>query len=60
MIVVDTTVWVDFLAGRTDEPHVAELLRLIDIDAGVALTDVILAEILQGLRDNRTAVRVDK
>ncbi|CAN5682193.1 type II toxin-antitoxin system toxin ribonuclease VapC11 [soil metagenome] len=60
MIVVDTTVWVDFFAGRTDEPHVAELLRLIDIDAGVALTDVILAEILQGLRDNRTAVRVDK
>lgn len=60
MIVVDTTVWVDFFTGRTDEPHVAELLRLIDIDAGVALTDVILAEILQGLRDNRTAVRVDK
>lgn len=60
MIVVDTTVWVDFFAGRSDEPHVAELLRLVDADAGVALTDVILAEILQGLRDDRTVRRVDE
>lgn len=60
MIVVDTTVWVDFFAGRRDEPHVTELLRLIDTDAGIALTDVILAEILQGLRGDSTARRVDK
>lgn len=36
MIVVDTTVWVDLFAGREHEVHVAELLRLIDVDAGVA------------------------
>lgn len=60
MIVVDTTVWVDFFAGRRSQPHVAELLRLIDDDAGVALTDVILAEILQGLRGGQTVRRVDK
>ena len=59
MIVVDTTVWVDFFAGRRDQPHVAELLRLIDDDAGVALTDVVLAEILQGLRDDQTVRRVE-
>ncbi len=60
MIVVDTTVWVDFFAGRSDRRHVAELLRLIDADAGVALTDVILLEILQGLRGDHIVRRVDK
>lgn len=60
MIVVDTTVWIDYFAGRSDEPHVAELLRLIDADAGIALTDVIFGEILQGLRGEHTVRRVDK
>lgn len=60
MIVVDTSVWVDFFAGRGDTPHVAELVRLIDADAGVALTDVILTEILQGLRGESTVRRVDE
>ena len=60
MIVVDTTVWVDFFAGRQDEPHVHELLRLIDADEGVALTDVIFGEILQGLRGDHTAQRVER
>jgi len=60
MIVVDTTVWVDYFAGRADEPHVAELLRLVDSDAGVALTDVIFGEILQGFRGEHTVRRVDK
>ena len=60
MIVVDSTVWIDYFAGRTDRPHVAELLRLIDADAGIALTDVIFGEILQGLRGEHTVRRVDK
>lgn len=59
MIVVDTSVWIDYFAGRTDRPHVAELVRLIDADDGIALTDVILGEILQGLRDEQTVRRVD-
>jgi TRAP-type C4-dicarboxylate transport system substrate-binding protein/predicted nucleic acid-binding protein len=51
--------WIDYFAGRTDQPHVAELVRLIDADTGIALTDVILGEILQGLRDEHTVRRVD-
>jgi predicted nucleic acid-binding protein len=60
VIVVDTTVWIDYFAGRTEEPHVAELLRLVDADAGLALTDVIFGEILQGLRGEHTVRRIDK
>ena len=60
MIVVDTSVWIDYFAGRTDQPHVAELRRLVDADAGIALTDVIFGEILQGLRGEHTIRRVDQ
>lgn len=59
MIVVDTSVWVDFFRGR-DEPHVGELTRLIEADAGVALTDVVLTEVLQGVRSDREASRVEQ
>jgi predicted nucleic acid-binding protein len=59
VIVVDTTVWVDFFRG-SDEPHVAELIALIKQDAGVALTDVILTEVLQGLRTDQQARRVEQ
>jgi predicted nucleic acid-binding protein len=60
VIVVDTTVWIDYFAGRTDEPHVAELVRLVDADAGIALTDIMVGEILQGLRGEHTVRRVDQ
>lgn len=59
MIVVDTSVWIDFFAGRAHRPHVRELLALIDADAGIALTDIVLTEILQGLVDDRAVRRVE-
>lgn len=60
MIVVDTSVWVDVFAGRTDQPHVATFLQLVDQDAGLALTDVILTEVLQGLRGDASVARVEE
>jgi predicted nucleic acid-binding protein len=59
LIVVDTTVWIDFFNGR-NEPHVAHLAALIDDDAGIALTDVTLAEVLQGIRDESQVRLVDQ
>jgi predicted nucleic acid-binding protein len=59
VIVVDTTVWVDFFRGR-DDPHVAELTGLIEDDVGVALTDIVLTEVLQGVRSGKEASRVEK
>lgn len=59
MIAVDTSVWIDFFAGR-DTPQVAHLLaRLDDATEQIALTDLILTEILQGLRTDREVNRVD-
>lgn len=59
MIVVDTTVWVDFFRG-TDTWQVDHLCRLIDDDEQVGLTDVVLTEILQGLRTERDVERVER
>src|SRR5262245_52502620 len=51
MIVVDTTVWIDFLEARGTEfdRHLAEL---IEGDAPLALVDIVYCEILQGIRDD--------
>jgi predicted nucleic acid-binding protein len=51
LIVVDTSVWIDYVNGRR-ESHV-ELAAMIEADVGIALTDVILTEVLQGVRDER-------
>jgi predicted nucleic acid-binding protein len=59
LIVVDTTVWIDFLNGR-DEPHVDQLATMIEADAGIALTDVTLTEVLQGVRDEAQVRLVDE
>ncbi len=59
MIVVDTTVWIDFFNGR-DGRHVDELAGLIDRDAGVVLTDVVLTEVLQGIRSDDAYRLVDE
>jgi predicted nucleic acid-binding protein len=50
LIVVDTTVWIDFFNGR-NERYVERLAMMIQADVGIALTDVTLTEVLQGIRD---------
>lgn len=54
MVIVDTTVWVDYLRG-TDTPHTAWLDREIE-RRRLGLTDLILCEVLQGVSDERTAL----
>jgi predicted nucleic acid-binding protein len=51
VIVVDTTIWIDFLVARgtTFDRHLTELLEL---DAPIALVDIVYCEVLQGIRDD--------
>lgn len=51
MLLVDTSVWIDFFNGRPT-PCRRELHRLIAADADLAITGIILQEILQGLRSD--------
>ena len=56
MVIIDTSVWIDFLNG-SDTPEV----RWLDAQLAqrrLALTDVILCEILQGVHDDKEAARV--
>ena len=57
MILVDTSVWIDFFAGR-GEPHVALLEQLIVESEDLALCGIVLTEILQGIVDDATFHRV--
>lgn len=51
MVLVDTTVWIDFFGNRPLS-HVAALQRLIEQDEDLCVCGVILAEVLQGIRSD--------
>ncbi len=52
MILVDTSVWVDFLRGE-DSPQRRLLHRLIEDEEDVTMTEIIVTEILQGIKNDR-------
>jgi predicted nucleic acid-binding protein len=53
VIVVDTTVWIDFLEER-NTPFDLHLKRLVAEGGSLALTDIIYCEVLQGIREDKT------
>ncbi len=59
MIVVDTSVWIDVL-NDVDSGGARRCVELIEAGEPVALTDVVLAEVLQGLRSERESRLVER
>ena len=57
MIVVDSSVWIDFLNGRK-APHVERLRAILGTDE-VIVGDLMLCEVLQGLNNERAAREVE-
>ena len=57
MIVVDSSVWIDFLNGR-DVPHVQCLRAVLGTDE-IVVGDLMLCEVLQGLGGERAAREVE-
>ncbi|MBM4083060.1 MAG: PIN domain nuclease [Planctomycetes bacterium] len=62
MVLVDTTVWVDFFLDRRT-PHVERLESLIAQGEDICICGIVLTEVLQGIRDDReyerTRTRLD-
>jgi predicted nucleic acid-binding protein len=62
VVLVDTTVWVDFFNDR-NAPHVQTLEHLVADEEDICTCGVILAEVLQGIREDtdysRTLSRFD-
>jgi predicted nucleic acid-binding protein len=52
VVLVDTTVWVDFFNNK-NTPHVQALERLVTEEQDVCTCGVILSEVLQGIRKDR-------
>ncbi len=55
MILVDTSVWIDYFRG-TDSVHRHALHNLIEEEEDICLADIIMAEILQGIRSDKQFV----
>ena len=51
MILVDTTVWIDFFSARS-YPHVKALENLIVDREDICLCGIILTEVFQGIRED--------
>ena len=58
MVIVDSSIWIDYLAARENE-HTVWLEGQVGY-SNIGLVDLILMEVLQGLRDDRTFQRVRK
>lgn len=52
MVIVDTTVWIDFLKGRTAH-HVERLERLLLEEEDVFTTGMIVQEVLSGIKKKK-------
>ena len=58
MVIVDTTVWIDFFHG-VENPETLWLNTELDRQR-LGLTDIILCEVLQGVRDDVVAKEVER
>ncbi|MFO7732535.1 MAG: PIN domain-containing protein [Candidatus Aminicenantes bacterium] len=56
-VLVDTSVWVDYLRGIT--PVVAEKLDHLLTSADICIPEIVLAELLQGARSEREVAAVE-
>jgi predicted nucleic acid-binding protein len=52
MILVDTSVWIDFFRGE-NTPERWRLHELIEDEEEISISDIILAEILQGIKEDK-------
>jgi hypothetical protein len=57
VVLVDSSVWIDFLNGR-NAPHVRRLRAILGIDE-VIVGDLMLCEVLQGLESEQAAREVE-
>lgn len=51
MILVDTSIWIDFF-NKKDSPQAKKLKTLLEQEESLCLADLILTEILQGIKDD--------
>ena len=58
MIFVDTSVWIEFFAGR-DGPEVSTLMRTLDEGHTLLYTGLVLQELFQGIQSKSSRAKVE-
>ena len=58
LILVDTSVWIDFFAGA-NKKHAIALERILNENENVCTCGLIMAEILQGIRPDSDFIRTE-
>jgi predicted nucleic acid-binding protein len=58
MILIDSSVWIDFFRGRSTRQS-DRLHEFVDDDQDILLGDLVLCEVLLGARDDRNALRME-
>ena len=58
MVLVDTGIWIDFLAGNNTS-EVGLLVALLEQEESIAFIGMILQELMQGCSDERDARRIE-
>ena len=58
MTLVDTSVWIDFFAGR-NTPQIRVLESLIEQREDLCLCGVVLTEVFQGIRDEKEYIETE-
>jgi predicted nucleic acid-binding protein len=59
MVIVDSTVWIDFLKGRGTE-HVTKLEELLAEEVDIFTTGLIVQEVLTGIKDKKERGKLRK
>lgn len=57
MIIVDTTVWIDFFQNK-DTPQTEMLQHILNAGEDICICGVILTEVLQGIREDKDYTNV--
>ena len=59
MVIVDTSVWVDFFNGYSS-PEADALARLLDEEVELLTCGIIVAEFMQGIRERKTLKELER
>lgn len=59
MVIVDTSIWIDFLKGR-ETSGVARLEQLLHEETDIFITGIIVQEILNGIKEKKQRSEVKK
>ncbi len=59
MIIVDSSVWIDYFAGR-ELPQVTRLRELLAAEADLGVLDLVVMEVLQGCRTDTSLEKLRK